>query len=472
MITDVRHWRLPADQFDAVLQLRVQTGPAAVPALLGIAARLEHAPLENLGSFAEVIASEPDAGPHHEPLGEAILAAVLQPVDAHLQRLYRDHLTATSAIAAPHWERVLSLDAVREHAFAVAQAHDWAWLARWFGRDGPDGEAWCLRRLSNLAFPCRYLNLRFTYHCNIQCRHCYNESGPDRRAQRLDVEQMLSLVREMPAAGIPGINLTGGEPFLYLNDVLAIVREARRVGVATVRVFTNGFWAQPAGGVARVLGQLRDAGFGASPTDLLKVSAGSFHQEFLPEDVIARIAEPYFALFGRPIEADIEIDPSGDDRLKPVSAWTSAPSTTATLVTRDVSRVGRGRDVAVDGGDGGRMPCHLIDQLAIEPDGACRPCCGLNAQNDGVRIGQVGRHSLRDLVKRMQNDPVLQMLAATPMREVFPLVGKPVPAAGRLCELCQAAIGAMTDREPLMATLEPRQRYYPFWFTDTPGTPS
>lgn len=471
MIADVRAWRLPADQFSAVLQLSAQTGSAVVPSLLAIAWRLHHASLEDLRNFASVMDSEPDAAPHHASLAEAILAAVLQPVDAELQRLYRGHLTATAS-ATPHWGRVMSLAAVRDQAFATVRSHDWAWLAQWFGRGGPDGEAWCLNRLSNLAFPCRYLNLRFTYHCNIQCRHCYNESGPDRRERRLDLHQMLSLVREMPDAGIPGINLTGGEPFLYLNDVLAIVREARRVGVTTIRIFTNGFWARPPGAAAGILGQLRDAGFGASPTDLLKVSAGSFHREFLQEDLIARVAEPYFALFTRPIEADIEIDPSGGDRLQPVGYWTAAPPAKATVVMREVSSVGRGRDVAVDGGDGGHATCRQIDQLAIEPDGSCRPCCGLNAQNDGVRIGHAGRHSLRDLVKRMQNDPVLQMLANTPMRGVFPLVGKSAPAVGRLCELCQAAVGNLSDREPLLAKLEPRQRYYPYWFTDPPGAAS
>jgi len=462
-----RQWRLPADRFGALLELRLQTGAIDVPALLSTAGRLQRVSLEDLGCFTDLIAGHSALDPHHDALADAILGVVLQSVDAPLQALYRRHLTDVPV--QPHWARVRSLEHVRAQAFAMVRAHDWAWLARWFGRDGTEGEAWCLRRLSNLAFACRYLNLRFTYHCNIRCRHCYNDSGPDQRANRLDRERMLALVRQMPAAGIAGLNLTGGEPFLYMEDLLAVVREARRCGVTTIRIFTNGFWARSVEAASDTLTQLQQAGFGASPTDLLKVSAGSFHRQFLGDDLVARIGEAHFGIFRRPIEADIEIDPAGDDRAKPVSYWTAASATHATVVMREVSSVGRGRDVAGEGGDGGRTPCRLIDQLAIEPDGACRPCCGLNAQNQGVRIGDAVHQPLRELVKRMQNDPLLQVLATKPMREVFGMVGKAVPVAGRMCELCQSAVGDLTDREPLLATLQDRQRYYPFWFTDPSG---
>lgn len=467
MTGDLRTWRLSEDRFDALLQLRAQPGAVDVSTLLSAAARLHRASLNEVGSLASLIAAQPALKRHHEPLAEAILGAVLQSVDAPLQTLYHQHLN--DAPVMPHWERVQSLEQVREQAFALVHAFDWAWLARWFGRDGAEGEAWCLRRLSNLAFPCRYLNLRFTYHCNIRCRHCYNDSGPDRRRDRLDLQHMLSLVRDMPGAGIPGLNLTGGEPFLYPDDVLSLVREARRRGVTTIRIFTNGFWARSADAATQTLLQLQQAGFGASPTDLLKVSAGSFHREFLGDDLIARIADAHFAIFRRPIEADIEIDPSGDDRSKPVTYWTAAAGTRAAVVIRDVSAVGRGLEVAGDGGDGGRTPCRLIDQLAVEPDGAVRPCCGLNAQNSGVRIANAQQQSLREMVKRMQNDPLLQVVATTPMREVFTLVGKTAPATGRMCELCQAAVGDLTDREPVLASLQTHQRYYPFWFSDPPG---
>jgi len=470
MTTDLRAWRLPEDQFGALVQLSGQIGRPAIPALLGLAGRLHRAPLEDLGSLAALVTSEPVVANRHALLAEAILPTVLASIDTRLQALYRDHLTTTVGLEGVHWDRVEALSAVRDQAFAIVGSYDWHWLARWFGRRDADGLAWCLGRLSNLAFPCRYLNLRFTYHCNIECRHCYNDSGLSHRDTRLSLDQMLTLVREMPQAGIPGVNVTGGEPFLYPDDVLAIVREARRVGVSTVRIFTNGFWARSADSAAHMLGRLQEAGFGASATDLLKVSAGSFHREFLPNDVIGRIARPYAALFQRPLEADIEVDPAGDDRLKPIEFWTSASADTVTLVRREVSGVGRGAAVAVMGGDGGVAPCHLIDQLSIEPDGACRPCCGLNAHNSGVRVGRVGDHSLRELVKRMQNDPILQFLATRPLQQVFVYAGKPLPVAGRLCELCQAAIGNLMDREPMMAALEPQQRYYPFWFTDHPGS--
>jgi hypothetical protein len=115
-------------------------------------------------------------------------------------------------------------------------------------------------------------------------------------------------------------------------------------------------------------------------------------------------------------------------------------------------------------------PCNAIDQIVFDPDGRVRPCCGFNNENYGIVIGQLKTHQLKDLVKQMQNDPVLQFLARNPMSAIFEHVATPKNADGYsgACHLCQDAIGDLTNKETLQAELFANQEFYPFRFTLLP----
>ena len=87
------------------------------------------------------------------------------------------------------------------------------------------------------------VNFRFTYHCNIACRHCYNGSGPQLKAKHIPLEAMLAIIAQMPGAGIGHLKLTGGEPFLYPDQLVALIAAGARRACAGVGIFTNGYWA-------------------------------------------------------------------------------------------------------------------------------------------------------------------------------------------------------------------------------------
>jgi hypothetical protein len=110
--------------------------------------------------------------------------------------------------------------------------------------------------------------------------------------------------------------------------------------------------------------------------------------------------------------------------------------------------------------------CNIINQIVFDPDGSARPCCGLNNENEGVIVGKLKTCTLMALVKRMQNDPILQFLAENPMGAIFDYLEKPKNPNGYSdnCHLCQDALGGLSDKEPLQAGLFDRQRFYPFWF--------
>jgi hypothetical protein len=430
------------------------------------------------------IGSFPSIGQLHTKLGRRAtfdpsprLAEVLRDyfidrVNRRLQKeIYHKHFSdCPPPRHASHDQRLSSLESTYPEAQAIVDSYDWEWLAGWLqlARIGEDGKT-CVQRLSNFAFRVRRVNFRFTYHCNIACRHCYNNSGPDLSAQRIPLDLMLGVVAQMPEAGICNLNLTGGEPFLYPDHLTALIAAARVAGLRGTSIYTNGFWATTAARAERMLERLWNAGFMLGQEDHIKVSTGVYHQEFIAIDRVLTLARAYFGLFGRRLRVDVEEAPESAGLAEKVRqlASTAGLAEKIDLFVRSVSALGRGKDI-----DGIQMhsidtPCNSIDQIVFDPDGNVRPCCGFNNENQGVVIGKLNTHGLRDLVKRMQNDPILQFLATNPMSSVFEHIERVKNLSGYsgACHLCQDAIGGLINKEELQAKLFDRQQFYPFWFT-------
>jgi Fe-coproporphyrin III synthase len=70
-----------------------------------------------------------------------------------------------------------------------------------------------------------------TRRCNLACRHCYSQSGPD-VTETLDASTVLGAVTDAAALGYNVLGVSGGEPLLYdaLPDVLD---RAKALGMTT-----------------------------------------------------------------------------------------------------------------------------------------------------------------------------------------------------------------------------------------------
>ena len=396
---------------------------------------------------------------------------LLESVDRRLQIIYRDYFRAhPPAPGTPHEQKIASLEATRNDVLSVLNSYDWHWLADWLelSRIGESTTS-CVQQLANFAFPIKRVNFRFTYHCNIACRHCYNNSGPHRKTERLALGAMLAVVAEMPEAGIKHLNLSGGEPFLYQDDLAALVAAGRAAGLDAITIYTNGFWASTDERAMRVLNRLSASGFMRKRGDHIKVSGGAYHQEFIAFERILILARNYFARFGQRLEVDFELPPQAGKLADEVRARVSAAGLNeqVTLSFRRIISLGRGEDV-----EGmpirvtGSPPCAIMNEIAFDPDGSARPCCSGNGEHHGIVIGRLEQHRLKTLAKRMQNDPILQFIATHSMTKIFdfiPTATKKDGYSGR-CHLCMDALGGVTDKEPLQAALFDQQKLYPFWF--------
>lgn len=85
-----------------------------------------------------------------------------------------------------------------------------------------------------------FLWLEVTNRCNLQCRHCYAESGPyEPLSHGLKHEDWLSILEEAAEIGCTGIQFIGGEPLLY-PKLHELIRFAYKNGFKLIEVFTNG----------------------------------------------------------------------------------------------------------------------------------------------------------------------------------------------------------------------------------------
>lgn len=96
------------------------------------------------------------------------------------------------------------------------------------------------------AVPIDFLWMELTKRCNLECVHCYSESGPD--ATESDLMEADDYIRVMDQAfdlGCRQIQFIGGEPTLN-KSLPDLIRHAHARGFTFIEVFTNLLHMPPA----------------------------------------------------------------------------------------------------------------------------------------------------------------------------------------------------------------------------------
>ena len=333
-----------------------------------------------------------------------------------------------------------------------------------------------LSRLSNFIFPVTYVNFRFTHHCNIQCKHCYNHSGPSRNSLRLNIDSMLRMIDQMPDTGVDKINLAGGEPFLYPDTLFRLISKAREKKIKKVNLITNGFWAKSESFCKNRLNALERSGFmtpiNGLVEDSLMVSSGIYHQEYIPFSTITNLILSFFDTFNKPIFLNYEIPGINEKKeisevellLKRKGLFNKVKL--LCIAIEPAGRAGKIKELTNFKKANDLHSCNSIDQIVFDPDGTCRPCCGLNAHNNGIVIGDI-RKELKSLIKELQNNSILQFIAKNPVGNIFKYVNV-MPHENRYigtCSVCNHALGNLKDGNTLKKKLLSAQNFYPFWFS-------
>lgn len=85
------------------------------------------------------------------------------------------------------------------------------------------------------------LNIYLGWQCNLHCKHCWVSAGDGSKAEQphLDVEYVLKGIEEAIPLGLKLIKLSGGEPFLYADDMVRIINCANDLNLE-INIESNG----------------------------------------------------------------------------------------------------------------------------------------------------------------------------------------------------------------------------------------
>ena len=89
------------------------------------------------------------------------------------------------------------------------------------------------------------LVIQLTDHCNARCPQCGMRAAAPFTRHRLSLDRVRAILDAAAARGIGAVSFTGGEPFLFFDDLVALIEHAGRAGIPMIRTGTNGFWLRP-----------------------------------------------------------------------------------------------------------------------------------------------------------------------------------------------------------------------------------
>lgn len=268
------------------------------------------------------------------------------------------------------------------------------------------------------TFRPNYLSFAGTYQCNLTCPHC---CVPIEWPDRLEVPVALRFLEDARKYGIEILGFTGGEPFLYVEFLLALARRASQLDYRFDKIVTNGVWFDSPRELTSILASLRDSGF----TGKLGLSVDKFHGHRTSDlAVFCRSAQRVFcrdnilSLSYASRHPDQGLEPvrhlAAD--LGAVLEWSDllgryllvAPRLTMTLNWNHLAPVERAERLegAWDGRWFAEDYCEGPGQaLIVNPKGEVKPCCGFASDLDQLTIGDIHEDSVAKIVRRARKHP-------------------------------------------------------------------
>ncbi|MCP4895659.1 MAG: radical SAM protein [bacterium] len=287
------------------------------------------------------------------------------------------------------------------------------------------GEVVAATREKNTLFS---VLIELTYHCNLDCFFCYNDTNL--RGKPLQLEQYFGLLTDLSEMQVMHLILTGGEPLAHPH-VLEIGEKARQLGFA-IRIKTNGhalhgaLLDQVTKRIDPLCIEVSLHGASAATHDRQTRVAGSFERlvanlkSLAAQGVKTKInatltawnehqIDSMFALadsFSIPIQFDFEVTPRDDGDTQPQEIRASQ-SGIEQLLRRQRQRAARNAaeppvmregDQASDGPSLTRHCGAGCSTVAIDPFGAVYPCVQWRRP-----IGNLHEQSIEEIWHRSAN---------------------------------------------------------------------
>jgi organic radical activating enzyme len=129
----------------------------------------------------------------------------------------------------------------------------------------------------------KMLALILTNKCTSNCDCCFSKCSINSTGKMNLEDGILYIKQAKRISSIKGVGITGGEPFLYYNDLLKLVKTATQCNMWSSCI-TNGFWGETESEAYKYLIHLKNQGLQA-----LHISYDEFHSKYISANNIKNI---------------------------------------------------------------------------------------------------------------------------------------------------------------------------------------
>lgn len=276
----------------------------------------------------------------------------------------------------------------------------------------------------------RKIAFGYSTRCNIRCAHCVATNDIPENI-KMELSQAKEIIRDLAEADVTGISFTAGEPFIYFEDLLELVKLCNELNIYT-RVVTNSYWARSPESATRHLTLLGQCGICQ-----LRLSYSKWHQQHIPRENILNAAHAclnagvdYFVSFVTDFteEDDAYEQFLRDNGLKyfpePVIYAGRADSFDRMAIFTDYQE----------------NKCSMNSYLA--PDLTMYACCDAGSHftaTNFFRLGNLKQHSVEQLFAKTENCRLYNCIRAIGITAIASYVGFKARdiVTYRKCELCE-----------------------------------
>jgi len=129
-----------------------------------------------------------------------------------------------------------------------------------------------------------FLTFLISYKCTNECKHCALHGSPNQDDISMELKDVKRYLEDVTANYIVDeVGFFGGEPLLNLDLLVSLIEEVKRYDIPNIGLPTNGYWGKNDTTAKKYALKLKEAGL-----NTIGFSIDTFHQEFIPLDVVKR----------------------------------------------------------------------------------------------------------------------------------------------------------------------------------------
>lgn len=279
------------------------------------------------------------------------------------------------------------------------------------------------------------VSIFYTNSCNINCKHCFINKAlvPKQMSEQLFIKILQGICSYKKDINL--ICITGGEPILFLEDIINAIKTNKFNQKLVFSISSNAYWASEIEKTNLICKKLLSANIRR-----LEISWDLFHKEFVDYSNIYNVVHSCRSL-GIDLFLIMSIA-NGFDYL-PLYINLKKILKEDKIILQHVANYGNAQNYRVDCSLPISMfinqKCNQILNPCIDYNGDFYACCGANILNcnSSMHVGNMFENSFDYLVNKMNNNRYYQDL----------LINGPLPSSymednylkecSSLCELCE-----------------------------------